>query len=185
MTPEEQAKYYEVLDWYNNLERERNTDNLVATIAERLAKSRQRIEKIALLQVLGWELKKQRRFDEAARALEEWSGLEPADPLPWIGLASQRLQFEENPEQALEDVDRAIELASRSGNFRRHALNTRARILLRLKDYNELEKCLIEIVETRLLPGQLDIGKERDFFDLIPPGSISRETRNLFLEYLT
>jgi tetratricopeptide (TPR) repeat protein len=184
MTPEEQAKYYEVLDWYNNLEKENKTDNLVAIINERIAISRQSIEKIALFQILGWELKKQHKFDEAAKALEEWSALEPADPLPWIALASQRLQFEENPELALEDVNRAIELASHSGNFRRHALNTRARILLRLKNYNELEKCLIEIVETKILPGQLDIGKERDFFDRIPSGSISHDTRNLFLEYL-
>ena len=110
--------------------------------------------------------------------------MEPAEPIPLISLAEQRPYHEDNPEQALEDVNRAIVLAEASGNFRRHALNTRARILRKLEDYEALEKCLIAITETKLIAGQLDIGRERDFFDRLPQGAISHETRNLFLEYL-
>jgi hypothetical protein len=81
------------------------------------------------------------KFAEAADASLEWAVLEPTEPMPLISLAGQRLYHEDNPEQALEDVNRAIVLAEASGNFRHHALNTKARILRKLEDYEALEMC--------------------------------------------
>lgn len=184
MKSEERTKYYEILDWYADLERKRRGDDLVPSIRERMASYSGTMERIAFFQVLGWELMKQARFEEAAKVLSEWSVLDPTDPFPLIDLASQRLFFEDNPRQALEDIDQAIVIAQSSGNFRRHALNTKARVLLKLKDYRALETCLIEIADTKILPEQLDIGRERDFFDRVPEGAISDEVRNMFLEYL-
>ena len=183
MSPEEQAKYHEVMDWYE-VERRNKEADVVQLIHERLANSKDVVEKKAYLQALEIELKIQQRFDEAEDILHQMIVLDTIDPLPLIGLATLRLHFQDNPEQALKDINQAFKVAQTSGNFRRHALNTKARVLLKLADYRALERCLLDIVETKILPGQLDIRKERDFFDLIPPGSISHEARNLFLEYL-
>lgn len=104
------------MDWYD-LERKQKHADLVPIIRQRLADDNIDAERIALLQVLAWELLFQGKFAEAADAHLEEAVLEPTNPMPFISLAGQRLYHEDNPEQALEDINRAIVLAEASGIF--------------------------------------------------------------------
>ena len=80
-------------------------------------------------------------------------------------------------------IDKAIEVAMRAGVYRRHALAYKARIASRLQDYRALEAALRDIMSLRFTPGNFDIGRERDFFDDLPPGSIDPEVARQYDEY--
>ena len=130
---EDRAKYHAIMDWYD-LERRKKGIDLGPIIRERLADRDTDAERIALLQVLAWELVFRDKFAEAADTLLEWAAMEPLEPMPLISLAGQRVYHEDNPQRALADIDRTIVLAEASGKIRRHALNTKVRILTKLKD---------------------------------------------------
>ena len=69
-------------------------------------------------------------------------------------------------------IDEAIDRAMRSGNFRRDALGTKARIALGLKDYGVVEEVLKQLMGLKFVHGNVDCGIERDFLDRLPPGAI-------------
>ena len=81
MSPEEQAKYYEVMDWYD-VERRNKEADVVQLIHERLANSKDVVEKKAYLQALEIELKIQQDI------LHQLIVLDATDPLPLIDLAT-------------------------------------------------------------------------------------------------
>ena len=72
----------------------------------------------------------------------------------------------------MEVIDRALEVARRTGTLRRYTLGNKARIALDLKRYDIVEDVLKEIMELKIDPELPDIGRERDFFDRLPPNSI-------------
>jgi hypothetical protein len=107
----------------------------------------------------------------------------PDEPMPLIFLAEQKLYYEEDPEAALPIIDRAIEVAMRAGMFRRHALATKARVALELKDYPAVEDVLRRIMALTFTPGNADIGVERDIFDRLPPDAIDPEVARAYDDY--
>jgi hypothetical protein len=107
----------------------------------------------------------------------------PDDPLPLINLVTYKLYFQEQPEEALQLINRALELAYRSGEFRRQALGDKARIALKLERYDIVESALRKIMQLKVDPEVPDIGRECDFFDRIPPGSIDAEVARQYDEY--
>jgi hypothetical protein len=54
----------------------------------------------------------------------------PDEPMPLMCLAEQKLYYEEDPAAAMPVIDRAIEAADRSGNFRGAVLGVKARLAL-------------------------------------------------------
>src|SRR5262245_6733335 len=105
------------------------------------------------------------------------------DPMPLISLAGQKLYAEQQPEQAMLFIDRAIPVAFRTGVFRRHALATKARIALDLKRYDIVEGILKEILQLTFTRKNLDVGRERDILDRLPPGSIDADVARQYDEY--
>src|SRR6266496_2164912 len=65
------------------------------------------------------------RYDEAERIYLTLFNQSPDEPMPLISLAGQKLYCEEDPAAAMPVIDRAIEAAYRSFNFRRLALGTK------------------------------------------------------------
>ena len=80
-------------------------------------------------------------------------------------------------------IDRAIPVAYRSGVFRRHALATKARIALKLKRYDIVEGILKDILQLTFTRKNVDIGRERDILDRLPPGSIDPEVARQYDEF--
>jgi hypothetical protein len=62
-------------------------------------------------------------------------------------------------------VDKAIERARASGNFRRNALGVKARIAEKLRRYDLIAAVLREIMTIKFAESRVDVGLERDFVD--------------------
>jgi hypothetical protein len=107
----------------------------------------------------------------------------PAKPMPLIFLAGQKLYYEEQPETAMPVIDRAVEVALRSGTFRRHALGVKARIALELNRHYVVEDVLRQIMALAFTRGNPDVGAERDILDRLPPGSIDPDVARAYDEY--
>ena len=127
----------------------------------------------------------QERGDYAAAEAVQLADIaaNPDEPMPLISLAGQKLSYEEKPATALPIIDRAVEVAMRTGIFRRHALATKARIALALNDHATVEDVLRRIMALTFTRGNIDIGTERDFFDRLPPGSIDPQVAQAYEEY--
>jgi len=107
----------------------------------------------------------------------------PDNPLPLNTVAFNKLHFRDQPEEALEMINRALEVAHRTGELRRYTLGNKARIALGLKRYDIVEDVLKEIMQLKIDPNVPDIGRERDFFDRLPPDSIDLDVARQYNEY--
>src|SRR3981189_3208745 len=108
---------------------------------------------------------------------------DPDRPMPLIFLAGQKLYYEEQPEAAMPVIDRAVEVALRSGTFRRHALGVKARIALAPDRHDVVEDVLRQLLVLTFTRGNADCGVERDFLDRLPPGSIDGDVARAYDEY--
>jgi hypothetical protein len=80
-------------------------------------------------------------------------------------------------------IDRAIEAAYRSGLFRRQALGVKARIALQLERHDVVEGVLRDILLLKFTRKNVDVGRERDILDRLPPGSIDGEVARQYDEF--
>jgi tetratricopeptide (TPR) repeat protein len=142
------------------------------------------VTKEALLDSLELELAFQGRHDELHAALRDRIDKHPDDERLWISLAGQSLYHLGELQRAQSEIEIAISLAKKSGNFQRHALNTKARVALALGNYKLFENCLREIVDLRVLPGQRDIAPESDFFDRADKSRLSREIVSAYQDFI-
>jgi tetratricopeptide (TPR) repeat protein len=114
-------------------------------------------------------------YQEALQVLDMMIEEYPDEVGPHISKASLYLYHFDDLEKALRCIDLALELASRTGHFRRHACGYKARILLELGRGQQLSDVLEEIMSLRIKKGVSDIGRERDFIDRAPPGVIRED----------
>ena len=112
---------------------------------------------------------------EAEQVIDEMIAALPDDVRFPITKASLYLYDMDDPEKALEAIDRALSRAHRTGFFRREALGVKARILLKLGRGQQLTRTLEEIMALEMKRGIPDVGRERDFVDRAPPGMIAHE----------
>jgi hypothetical protein len=173
-----------VFEWYTQLLDESPGVDLLPAIRERQARSPTALESKALLTTKSWEEQRQGLLAESARTLLQQWELDKDDPMPLISLASQQLNLEGDSKRAHATIRNAIAVAERVGNFRRYALGVGARIALAMGDFQSLSECLLRIAETQVQSGERDIGKERDFFDRIPPGSVASDVLERYSAYL-
>jgi hypothetical protein len=169
--------------WYKQWRREARDIDIIPALEERIAREADP----ARLQMLRFYLASEHteRGNYAAAEAVHLADIasRPDESMPLISLAGQKLYYEENPQAALPIIDRAIELAMRTGMFRRHALATKARIALALNDHAAVQDVLRRIMALTFTRGNADIGTERDFFDRLPPGSIDPDVARAYEEY--
>jgi tetratricopeptide (TPR) repeat protein len=123
------------------------------------------------------------RYDEAERIYLMLLDQCPDEPMPLISLAGQKLYSENDPAAAMEVIDRAIEVAYRSNNFRRLALGVKARIALAQEKYDVIEDVLRRLLQLTHDKRGADVSPERDFFDRLPPGAINETVARRFDHY--
>ena len=123
------------------------------------------------------------RYDEAERIYLMLFNQSPDEPMPLISLAGQKLYFGEEPAAAMPVIDRAIEAAYRSANFRRATLGVKARIALAQGKFSVVEDVLRRLLQLTHDKRGVDIAPERDFFDRLPPGVINETVARRFDHY--
>jgi tetratricopeptide (TPR) repeat protein len=172
--------------WYENLRRTHTSTQIIEALQDRI---RNNVDGAAARWELNWTLASEYcdRGDHAAaeaiyrRIFDD----DPDDPLPLIRLSEQKLYYEAAPEEAMGLIDIALSSAYRSGDFRRHALAVKARIALQLKQYKAVEDVLKAIMQLEFNPESVDIGRERDILDRLPPGTIDEEIARRYDQYCT
>lgn len=115
------------------------------------------------------------RYDEELSLYAALMERYPSDVRPALSRATAFLYRLDDPEEALRCINVALERARRTGFFRREALGDKARILLKLGRGDELSDVLEEIMSLQMTKDIPDIGRERDFVDRAPRGSIRED----------
>jgi hypothetical protein len=169
--------------WYDAWRREARDVDIVPALEERIRNAPDAASLHHLRFLLASEHKERGNYAAAEAVCLADITANPDEPMPLISLAGQKLYHEEKPEAALPVIDRAVEVAMRTGIFRRHALATKARIALALNDHAAVEQVLRRIMALTFTRGNIDIGVERDFFDRLPPGSIDPQVARAYEEY--
>jgi hypothetical protein len=165
----------EVYIWYEEVERTSVGIDAIHVLTERIDSEPDAAKRRELKLILAQEYKQEEDYAACEAIYLQLFETKPDDPVPLIKLAEQKLYFEGQPEAAMRIIDRAIEAAYGSGNFRRNALGVKARIALATEDFDIVEGVLIRIMQLGFEYGNIDAGFRRDFFDRLPPGSIDPE----------
>jgi tetratricopeptide (TPR) repeat protein len=175
----------EVEYWYKNLRRtnHRAHGKIIKTIEDRIRANPDAPEIDDLYRMLASEYSSLGDFAAAERIERRLADKHPDDPLPLNTLASNKCSLQDQPEEAMVLINRALEVARRTGEFRRYTLGNKARIALALERYDIVEAVLREIMQLKIDPEVADIGRERDFFDRVPPGSIDPGVARQYDEY--
>jgi tetratricopeptide (TPR) repeat protein len=157
--------------WVEDARRARGDINVARAIEARLENEPDAAVRRRLNFDLTTEYEMAGRYDEAERIYLMLFDQCPDEPMPLISLAGQKLYFENDPAAAMEAIDRAIEVAYRSNNFRRLALGVKARIALAREKFDVVEDVLRRLLQLTHDKRGVDIAPERDFFDRLPPGA--------------
>jgi hypothetical protein len=175
--------FYEICEWHSALMRRRlPLEEEAAAIEERLRGETDPDKRYWLRYWLAGALGWVGRIEEAEALYLALHAERPDKPQNLISLAESFLYAAEWPEMALPVIDQAIEVAFRSGNFRRNALGVKGRIALALNRYDLVEEAMRLIIPLRTARGCCDCGMERDILDRLPPGTIDEEVRREYAD---
>jgi tetratricopeptide (TPR) repeat protein len=169
--------------WYEQLQRTCADQEIVDKIANRMKAESDQETAGSLAFILASEFRRQERYGEAETILLNLSAQNPAEPYPFIELAEQKLYDEQKPDEALEIVEKAIERARVSGNFRRNALGVKARIAEKLQRYDLIADIIREIMTIKFSESRIDVGLERDVVDRLPSGVIAAELVQQYYDF--
>jgi len=115
------------------------------------------------------------RDDEARQLLDAAIAKRPNEVLsPTNGWAYGR---HDDPDERLKLIDFALERALHTGAWVRSILAPKAWVLVVLRRGEELGQVLEQIIEHKVRRDVPDVGRERYFVDVSPPGLIPAETR--------
>jgi tetratricopeptide (TPR) repeat protein len=157
-------------------------DEEANAVEERLRDEADPDKRYVLRSLLAGALAYAGRIDEAKALYLALHAERPDKPRSLISLAEKLLYAAEQPEMALPVIDQAIEVAFRTGDFRRNALGVKARIALALERYDLVEEVMRRILPLKTARAHVDCGIERDFLDRLPPGAIDEEVRRQYAE---
>jgi hypothetical protein len=173
----------EVYRWYEDVERTSVGIEAIHVLKERIDSEPEGAKRRELKFILAQKYKQEDDYATCEAIYIELFETKPDDPIPLIKLAEQKLYFERQPEAAMRIINRAIEVAYGSGNFRRNALGVKARIALAMEDFEIVEDVLTRIMQLGFEYGNIDSGFRRDFFDRLPAGSIDPEVARQYDEH--
>lgn len=173
----------EIFRWYMDWRRKNRGKSGIAVLKEKLRNESHPLKIKELRSNLAAEYVFYKDYAAATAIHLEDFEADPDSALPLQNIAFNKLEFERQPEEAMHFVNRALEVAVRTGNFQRMVLGTKARIALRLKDYGVIEDVLKQVMDTKLTRRNADLGVERDFFDALPTGSIDPELAQAYDDF--
>jgi hypothetical protein len=174
---------YGIQRWYEDLRRAAPDVDIIPVLQERIPRESdpRKLHALRFCLVEQHGLRHDRAGAEAVYLAD--IAANPDETLTLISLAGLKLYGEGKPEAALPIIDRAVAVAMRTGIFRRHALATKARVALELKDYAGVEDVMRQIMGLTMTRGHIDVGAERDILDRLPPGSIAADVAQAYDAY--
>lgn len=172
----------EVYRWYAEWDEEESSAVVVAAIKDRIGRETNSLKVSILRGFLAQEYRDEGDYASATAAYLDDFNADPRE-MPLITLANQKFYDENQPEEAVPIIAQAVEVALRSGTFRRLALGTQARLALHIQDYRLVEHVLRTLLNLKFTRGNADINVERDFFDALPPGSVDPEVARQYDEH--
>jgi tetratricopeptide (TPR) repeat protein len=177
---EERGRIRELDRWIGQLRvslvrKEIPIEGALARVQAQMQSANARDDQLTLALALKQLLTEAERYDEALRLID--SVIEQAPDNVRFPISKATLYFHrlDDPEKALQAIDFAIEQASRTGSFRREALNYKARILLSLGRGKELGQVLEQIMALKVPRDTPDTVRQRDFVDDAPSGLIPED----------
>jgi tetratricopeptide (TPR) repeat protein len=172
----EEPEERQIHQWYRDLQIARGSRaSLVDAIEQRIGAETNLARLRALDFLLAGEYCSDGRYAEEEAVYRALHRQYPQDPLPLVFLAGSKLYFHDQPEQAMQLIEEALEIANRTGNFRRLALGVKARTALHIGAHQIIPEILRDILALKFEPGNRDCGIERDFFDRTPAGFIDEQ----------
>jgi tetratricopeptide (TPR) repeat protein len=178
------AQEHEIHQWYIDRQHTKGIRaDLVDDIEDRIKSESSAAKLRALKTLLAMQYTSVGRYEDSNRLYDQLHKEYPDNPMPLISLANNKLYYEDNYHEAMTIIDRAIDIAFRSGNFRRYALGVKARIALKIEAHALIEEILKQLMEMRFSPTNFDCGIERDFLDRLPPGAIDKEVARAYDRY--
>jgi hypothetical protein len=187
MNPTEWEEYRRKIEpvdrWVEDARKAGGDINVIRVIEARLESEPDEEIRSSLNFELAMAYKMTERYGDAERIYQMLFDQCPDEPMPQISLAGQKLYFENGPAAAMRVIDRAIEAAYRSANFRRLALGMKARIALAQDKFDVVEDVLRRLLQLTHDSRGVDIAPERDFFDRLPPGAINKTVALRFDHY--
>ena len=175
--PTETDRWWEIHKWLRQLRKEFSIDEMIDRVKARM-QSAVAEDQFALERELRSLLTEAFRRDEVLQLIDQEIEREPDSARALISKASFYHYTLEDPEEGLKWIDIALECAYRTKFFRREALGHKARMLLELNRFEEVDcgeelgQVLEQIMALDMYCDVSDAGKERDFVDSAPPGMI-------------
>lgn len=123
-------------------------------------------------------------FEAATAILLQEIQRRPQAPMPLLTLAEQKHFYEGKADEAVAIAARALALADKANEFRRHA---RAVLLRSASDAGDVElvrTCLREIIELDRREGEIDVGKEDDLLVRAQKLKIEKELLDRYKVFL-
>ncbi len=176
--------YFSEVDWCLELSRLNPRNVVIEKILHRLRGLKNKLKIIALKEHLAREYVMEQRMLDARKVLEELVQLDSGSAMPLVVLATHYLNFEEDPDKALQTILLAEKAANETGHFRRHVQAEKARIALTLNDYELFAGTLGKITKILIDSDQRDVGTERDFFDRADKKKLDPTLVEVFEAYL-
>jgi tetratricopeptide (TPR) repeat protein len=177
-------KFDELERWHKTIRNELDSRDVIEAIkARRSTADPEEDYHLALMLKFELLLEAIELQHEAEDVIDEMIEKLPDDVRFPIAKASLHLYNLNDAERALECIDQALVRARRTGRFRREALGVKARIHLRLTQYDKLSETLEEIMSFKTTRDIPDIPKERDFVDHAPPGAIPQDLLDRYNQF--
>jgi hypothetical protein len=173
----------DIYRWHEEWRQTQPETDVIPAIKDRVQIETHPLRLHALRNLLAEEHRERGDYTAAEAAFIADFDANPDDPMPLILLASQKLEDQKQPEAAMRVIDCAVDVALRSGMFRKKALGVKARTALALGRPAVVEDVLRRIVQLTFTRGNLDVGAERDFFDGLPQGSIDADVARAYDAY--
>lgn len=173
----------ELGDWVGELYQQRfSLDEIIEHVRARVQDSEAEDWRILAVDLQRLLIDRE-RFDEALQVLDDLIARYPDDST--YAIFKARIYHDHLGETArgLECINRALELALRSRQWRRAALGDKARMLLTLRRGTELGQVLEQIMALQMSHDTHDTPRERDFVDDAPPGFIAADIITRYDEY--
>ena len=116
------------------------------------------------------------RGEEEERVMRESIALEPDEPLPHIVLASFLSTQPGRLDEARSEAKAAVAFSESRHRFRRHSLQTLARVLKLRGEYGDMAEVLRALAHLHVGANEADSAREQDFLINLPEGVVDLAT---------
>ncbi len=129
-----------------------------------------------LLTLMAGEYGRLGRGEEEERVLRESIALDPDEPLPHIALASFLSAQPGRLDEARSEAKAAVVFSESRHRFRRHSLQTLARVLKLRGEYGDMAEVLRALANLHVGANEADSAREQDFLINLPEGVVDLAT---------